>query len=85
MASWRESVLAAEAKKAGNASEITRLTPIMDIIIIIIIRVIIINHSNIIYRRQMTVIDLAETLSLNAQISACLQSVRGKDGRVISV
>jgi len=27
MASWRESVLAAEAKKAGNASEITRLTP----------------------------------------------------------
>ena len=77
-------MLAAEAKKAGNASEITRLTPIMDIIIIII-RVIIINHSNIIYRRQMTVIDLAETLSLNAQISACLQSVRGKDGRVISV
>ena len=27
MASWRDSVLAAEAKKAGNASEITRLTP----------------------------------------------------------
>jgi len=32
MASWRESVLAAEAKKAGNASEITRLTPIIIII-----------------------------------------------------
>jgi len=27
MAYWRESVLAADAKKAGNASEITRLTP----------------------------------------------------------
>ena len=55
------------------------------VVVIIIIRVIVINHSNIIYRRQMTVIDLAETLSLNAQISPCLQSVRGKDGRVISV
>jgi len=37
MASWRESVLAADAKKAGNASEISRLTPIIIIIIIIII------------------------------------------------
>jgi len=27
MASWRGRVLAADAKKAGNASEITRLTP----------------------------------------------------------
>jgi len=27
MSSWRESVLAADAKKAGSASEITRLTP----------------------------------------------------------
>ena len=27
MASWGESVLAADAKKAGNASEITSLTP----------------------------------------------------------
>ena len=27
MASWRDSVLAADAKKAGSASEITRLTP----------------------------------------------------------
>jgi len=27
MSSWRESVLAAEAKKAGSASEDTRLTP----------------------------------------------------------
>ena len=27
MASWRESVLGADAKKAGSASEITHLTP----------------------------------------------------------
>jgi len=27
MASWRDSMLAADAKKAGTASEITRLTP----------------------------------------------------------
>jgi len=27
MATWRENVLAADAKKAGSASEVTRLTP----------------------------------------------------------
>ena len=47
MSAWSESVLAAEATKAGSASEVTRLIPIIIIIIIIIITQFLTRHMSV--------------------------------------